>query len=164
VVLTWYASVSGGADYVRQLVAEGDLLMRLVRPMDDASVPWLGMIVGIPVLGLFFWGNNQQLVQRVLTAKSVDEGRKGVLFVGLLTIITLGVIIIPGVMAKELFPGLERPDMVYPNMIINLLPNALIGFLLAAMVAGSDLFLERVAQFSSDLVYDGFLLEVVPGE
>lgn len=135
VVLTWYASVSGGADYVRQLVAEGDLLMRLVRPMDDASVPWLGMIVGIPILGLFFWGNNQQLVQRVLTAKSVDEGRKGVLFVGLLTIITLGVIIIPGVMAKELFPGLERPDMVYPNMIINLLPNALIGFLLAAMVA-----------------------------
>lgn len=134
-VLTWYASASGGAAYIKELYFEGDLLMSLVRPMSDASVPWLGMIVGIPVLGLFFWGNNQQLVQRVLTARSVDEGRKGVLLVGALTLITLGVIIIPGLMAKSLYPDLPRPDMVYPNMIIHLLPNAVVGFLLAAMVA-----------------------------
>ena len=135
IVLTYYASVNGGADYVRELISSGDLMMKLVRPSDDPSVPWLGMIVGIPVLGLFFWGNNQQLVQRVLTAKSVDEGRKGVLLVGFLTVITLFIIIIPGVMSVKLFPGLPKPDMVYPNMIMKLLPNALIGFMMAAMVA-----------------------------
>lgn len=134
-VLTYFATVNGGAAYVSQLLADGDYLMQLVRPIDDTSVPWLGMIVGIPVLGLFFWGNNQQLVQRVLTAKSVDEGRKGVLLVGLLTVLTLFVIIIPGIMSIKLFPGLEKPDMVYPNMILQLLPNALIGFMMAAMVA-----------------------------
>lgn len=135
VVLTYYAAVNGGADYIKSLMSDGDTLMKLIRPMDDTSVPWLGMIVGIPVLGLFFWGNNQQLVQRVLTAKSVDEGRKGVLLVGLLTVLTLFLIIIPGVMSIKMFPNLERPDMVYPNMILNLLPNALIGFMIAAMVA-----------------------------
>ncbi len=135
VVLTIYATINGGAEYVRELILNGDLMMKLVRPADDPSVPWLGMIVGIPILGLFFWGNNQQLVQRVLTAKSVDEGRKGVLLVGFLTVITLFVIIIPGVMAVKLFPGLPKPDMVYPNMVLKLLPNALIGFMMAAMVA-----------------------------
>ena len=76
IILTFYASYNGGADYVRELFLDGDVLMKLVRPNDDASVPWLGMVLGIPILGLFFWGNNQQLVQSVLTAKSIDEGRK----------------------------------------------------------------------------------------
>ena len=135
IVLTFYAAYSGGADYVRELLMEGDVLMKLVRPMEDSSVPWLGAIVGIPILGLFFWGNNQQLVQRVLTAKSIDEGRKGVLMVGFLTVLTLFVIIIPGIMAIKLFPDLPKPDMVYPNLIMELLPNVLIGFMMAAMVA-----------------------------
>jgi solute:Na+ symporter, SSS family len=135
IVLTVFATVNGGAEYVRGLLVEGDVLMKLVRSNDDTSVPWLGMIVGIPVLGMFFWGNNQQLVQRVLTAKSIDEGRKGVLLVGFLTILTLFVIIIPGVMAIKLFPDLPKADMVYPNLIMELLPNVLIGFMIAAMVA-----------------------------
>jgi len=135
VVLTLYATYNGGAEYVKELLAEGDVLMKLVRPNDDSSVPWLGMIVGIPILGMFFWGNNQQLVQRVLTAKSIDEGRKGVLLVGFLTMLTLFLIIIPGVMAIKLFPDLPKPDMVYPNLIMELLPNVLIGFMMAAMVA-----------------------------
>lgn len=135
IVLTIFATINGGAEYVRGLMAEGDVLMKLVRSNDDPSVPWLGMIVGIPVLGMFFWGNNQQLVQRVLTAKSIDEGRKGVLLVGFLTILTLFVIIIPGVMAIKLFPDLPKADMVYPNLIMELLPNVLIGFMIAAMVA-----------------------------
>ena len=135
IVLTFYATYNGGAEYIRGLIAEGDILMKLVRPMDDTSVPWLGMIVGIPILGLFFWGNNQQLVQRVLTAKSIDEGRKGVLMVGFLTMLTLFVIIIPGVMALDFFPSLPKPDMVYPTLIMELMPNVLIGFMMAAMVA-----------------------------
>lgn len=135
VVLTAYATFNGGAEYVKSLLADGDVLMKLVRSNDDPSVPWLGMIVGIPVLGMFFWGNNQQLVQRVLTAKSIDEGRKGVLLVGFLTILTLFLIIIPGVMAIKLFPDLPKADMVYPNLIMELLPNVLIGFMIAAMVA-----------------------------
>jgi SSS family solute:Na+ symporter len=135
IVLTFYASYNGGAEYVKELFLEGDILMKLVRPSDDPSVPWLGMILGIPILGLFFWGNNQQLVQRVLTAKSIDEGRKGVLLVGFLTVLTLFLIIIPGVMSIKMFPGLPKPDMVYPNLIMELLPNVLIGFMMAAMVA-----------------------------
>ena len=161
IILTFYVTYSGGAAYIKELLADGDVLMKLVRPNDDESVPWLGMIVGIPILGLFFWGNNQQLVQRVLTAKSIDEGRKGVLLVGFLTMLTLFLIIIPGVMAIDLFPGLPKPDMVYPKLIMELLPNVLIGFMIAAMIAAltsslSGLLNSVATLFTMDF-YDKFV-------
>lgn len=161
-VLTFYATYNGGAEYVRELLADGDLLMKLVRSNDDSSVPWLGMIVGIPILGMFFWGNNQQLVQRVLTAKSIDEGRKGVLLVGFLTMLTLFVIIIPGVMAIKLFPDLPKPDMVYPTLIMELLPNVLIGFMMAAMVAALTSSLSGLLNSVATLFTMDFYSKIVP--
>lgn len=134
VVLTIIVSLKGGVDYVIENMNNG-VIMKLVRPMNDSSVPWLGMILGIPVLGFFFWGNNQQLVQRALTAKNIDEGRKGVLLVGLLTLLTFFIIILPGAMAREFFPDLEKPDMVYPSIVIKMMPVGIVGFLLAALVA-----------------------------
>lgn len=162
IVLTFYAAYNGGAQYVKELLTEGDVLMKLVRPMDDSSVPWLGAIVGIPILGLFFWGNNQQLVQRVLTAKSIDEGRKGVLLVGFLTVLTLFVIIVPGVMAIKLFPGLPKPDMVYPHLIMELLPNVLIGFMMAAMVAALTSSLSGLLNSVATLFTMDFYDKIVP--
>lgn len=161
-VLTFYAATSGGADYVRELMSNGDVLMKLVRDSDDPSVPWLGMIVGIPILGMFFWGNNQQLVQRVLTAKSLDEGRKGVLLVGFLTVLTLFLIIIPGVMAIKLFPNLPKPDMVYPNLIMELLPNVLIGFMIAAMVAALTSSLSGLLNSVATLFTMDFYIKFAP--
>lgn len=109
IVLTILCANAGGAEYLREVIANGDIVTKLVRPMDDLSVPWLGMIVGIPILGFYFWGNNQTLVQRVLAAKNVDEGRKGVLFNGFLTLLTLFFIILPGVMACGCFPDWKSP-------------------------------------------------------
>ena len=111
-------------------------MMKLVRPMNDPSVPWLGMIVGIPVLGFFFWGNNQSLVQRALAAKSIDEGRKGVA---------------PGRSPypahtlcnnhsgsngkKFLFLHSRSPIWFIPVSFIKMLPVGLVGLLLAALIA-----------------------------
>ena len=134
-IITIIALQNGGAAYLKSLLLEGDMMMQLIRPLDDSSVPWLGIIVGIPILGFYFWGNNQVLVQRVLTAKSIDHGRKGVLMVGFLTVLILYVIIFPAVIGKKLLPGLEKNDMVYPKLVIELMPVGLLGMMLAAMVA-----------------------------
>ncbi|MEC3907868.1 sodium:solute symporter [Tamlana sp. 2201CG12-4] len=134
-ILTFLAMNNGGLDYLKNLLLEGDYMMKLIRPMNDSSVPWLGMIVGIPILGFYFWGNNQMLVQRVLTARSIDHGRKGVLLVGFLTVSLIFIIIFPAVIGKYLFPGLPKNDMVYPKLVIELMPTGLLGLMLAAMVA-----------------------------
>jgi SSS family solute:Na+ symporter len=128
--------------------------LKLTRPMDDPTVPWLGMIVGIPILGFYFWGNNQVMVQRVLSAKSIDQGRKGVLFVGLLYLFTLFIFILPGLIGRGInLYGVENlpsdmiagsmlkseyginTDEVYPQLIMQLLPVGLIGLILAAMLS-----------------------------
>ncbi|TKD62512.1 sodium:solute symporter [Flavobacterium sp. ASW18X] len=134
-ILTFLALNNGGAAYLKEMLLEGDYMMKLIRPMDDASVPWLGMVVGIPILGFYFWGNNQVLVQRVLTAKSIDHGRKGILLVGFLTVSIIFIIIFPAVIGKHLFPDLPKNDMVYPKLVIELMPTGLLGLMLAAMVA-----------------------------
>ena len=78
VILTGACFANGGFDYLASLFESGDMSVRLIRPLTDTATPWLGLIVGMPVLGIYFWANNQTLVQRVLSARSVDEGRKGV--------------------------------------------------------------------------------------
>ena len=150
ILLTFYCFQQGG-DYFYQLFASGDISVKLIRPLTDTATPWLGLIVGMPVLGIYFWANNQTLVQRVLSSKSVDEGRKGVLFTGFLTMLTLFIIAIPGVIARHLFPGLEKPDMVYPNMVLQLIPVGLLGIMLAALLSALTSTLSAILNSTSTL-------------
>lgn len=162
IVLTVLCVQAGGAEHIMECLRNGDISMRLVRPMDDPSVPWLGFIVGIPILGFYFWGNNQTLVQRVLSAKSVDEGRKGVLFTGFLTLTTLAFIILPGIMAVKLFPGLEKPDMVYPSLILNMMPTGLLGLMIAVMLAALTSTLSAILNSAATLFTMDFYMKMRP--
>lgn len=144
----------GGWEQLVERFSDG-VWLKLTRPIDDPTVPWLGMIVGIPILGFYFWANNQVMVQRVLSAKSIDHGRKGVLFVGFLYLFTLFIFILPGLIGRginlfgieggipaEIIPGGElksnfgvNTDQVYPRLVTSLLPVGLIGLILAAMIS-----------------------------
>ena len=149
-LLTWFCFREGG-DYFYDLYANSDILTRLIRPMDDVATPWLGLIVGMPVLGIYFWANNQTMVQKVLSAKSVDEGRKGLMLNGFLTLSTLFIIAIPGLIARGLFPGLERPDMVYPAMVMNLIPTGVMAIILAALLSALISTLSAILNSTSTL-------------
>jgi SSS family solute:Na+ symporter len=162
VILTFFCFQKGGAYFV-DLYQNGDLLTKLIRPMDDLATPWLGLIVGMPVLGIYFWANNQTMVQRVLSAKSVDEGRKGLIFNGFLTLTTLFIIAIPGLIARGLFPGLPSPDMVYPTMVINLLPVGLLGIILAALLSALMSALSAILNSTSTLFTMDFYAQIRPG-
>ena len=128
VILTAVCFASGGLEYVAGLIQDGDIAVKLIRPINDSATPWLGLFIGMPISGMYFWANNQTLVQRVLRAKNVNEGRKGVMFCGFLTVLTLFIIIFPGVIARTFFPDIENPDMVYPTMVMKLLPTGLLGY------------------------------------
>jgi SSS family solute:Na+ symporter len=56
----------------------------LVRPAEDEFMPWYGLLTGVPLLGFYFWANNQFMVQRVLGARDLNHGRWGALVAGLL--------------------------------------------------------------------------------
>lgn len=96
VLLAIYVTVSGGFDYLKELFISGDYMVKLIRPLDDSSTPWLALIIGMPITGLYFWANNQTLVQRVLSAKNLNEGRKGVMLNGGITLTTLFLLLCRG--------------------------------------------------------------------
>ena len=127
------------------------------------ATPWLGLIVGMPVSGIYFWANNQTLVQRVLSAKNVDEGRKGVMFAGFLTLLTLFIIVFPGVIARKLFPGIETPDMIYPTLVLKLLPTGLLGIMLSALLAALTSTLSAILNSTSTLFTMDFYAQARPG-
>jgi len=150
VLLTYFCFQQGG-DYFYDLFRNDDILVKLIRPLSDNATPWLGLIVGMPILGIYFWANNQTLVQRVLSSKTIDEGRKGVIFTGFLTMSTLFIIAIPGLIARDLFPGLEKPDMVYPNMVMQLMPVGLLGVMLAALLSALTSTISAILNSTSTL-------------
>ena len=160
VILTGACFANGGFDYLASLFESGDMSVKLIRPLTDTATPWLGLIVGMPVLGIYFWANNQTLVQRVLSARSVDEGRKGVMFAGALTLATLFIIVFPGVIARYLFPGIEKPDMIYPTMVLRLLPTGLLGIMLSALLAALTSTLSAILNSTSTLFTMDFYAKI----
>lgn len=151
VILTAILFASGGSEYIAGLIRDGDVSMKLIRPLSDTSTPWLGLIVGMPVLGIYFWANNQTLVQRVLSSKDVNQGRLGVMLAGFLTLATLIIFNFPGVMARHFFPGIGNPDMVYPTLVTKFLPTGLVGLMLSAMLAALTSTLSAILNSTSTL-------------
>ncbi len=126
-------AAAGGWD--RVMAAVDPAKLSLIRPLDDPTLPWLGLLTGVPLLGFYFWCTNQFMVQRVLTAKDENHGRWGSLFAGLLKLPVLFLMVLPGTAAILLYPGLESPDMVYPTLLLNLLPAGLAGIAVAGFMA-----------------------------
>lgn len=124
---------AGGWDAVMAAVDPAKL--SLIRPLDDPGVPWLGLVLGVPLLGFYFWCTNQFMVQRVLSAKDERHGRWGALFAGLLKLPVLYVMVLPGTAAILLYPQLDKPDLVYPTLIFDLLPAGLVGIVIAGFFA-----------------------------
>ena len=160
IILTVACFAHGGGEYLSSLFASSDLSVKLIRPLDDPATPWLGLIVGMPVSGIYFWANNQTLVQRVLSAMNLDEGRKGVMLTGFLTLLTLFIIVFPGVIARNLFPGMEKPDMIYPTMVMKLLPTGLLGIMLSALLAALTSTISAILNSTSTLFTMDFYAQI----
>jgi SSS family solute:Na+ symporter len=106
----------------------------MIKPMSDPAFPWTGIFFGAPILGIWYWCTDQVIVQRVLGAKSEDDARGGALFCGLLKILPVFVLVLPGLIARALYPDI-RGDEAYPTLVLRLLPQGVIGVMVAALMA-----------------------------
>jgi solute:Na+ symporter, SSS family len=124
----------------------------LIRPIHDPGVPWPGLLVGIPLLGFYYWCTNQSIVQRMLSAKNIEHARWGALFAGLLKLPILFLIVLPGTCALVLFPHLPRADMVYPNLILRVLPAGFIGLVVSGFIAATMVSISSMLNSASTLI------------
>ena len=131
--------------------------LSLMLPLDDPNLPWLGTLVGVPLLGFYFWCTNQFIVQRVLGARSISHARWGVLFAGFLKLTVLYIMVLPGVMAGVFLPQLDNADAVFPMLVTTLLPVGLVGLVMAGLLAAIMSSIDSTLNSASALLTMDFL-------
>ncbi len=122
---------AGGWSAVAATSADWHMFM----PANDPDFPWTMYLGGVVCISVFYCAANQFIVQRTLAAKNEWHARMGVVFADYLKFLMPLVIIVPGLLAPKLFPRLERPDLVFPTLVENLLPPGLVGLVMAALIA-----------------------------
>ncbi|ESQ89388.1 hypothetical protein ABAC460_12825 [Asticcacaulis sp. AC460] len=160
--LAWcvFAALGGPGEALARLEPER---LKLIMGPDDATMPWIGLVTGIPLIGFYYWCANQSMVQRMLAAKSLDHGRWGSLMGGAMKLTTLFLVILPGAAAVLLFPDLDNPDQVFPKMVFGLLPQGLVGIVLAACLISILSSLASVYNATSTLLTMDFIRRLRPG-
>lgn len=97
------------------------------KPTDP--VPFYTIFTGMMLVQLFYWGTNQQIIQRALGAKNLKEGQKGILLASFIKILGPIIVVLPGLIAFYIFKGdLASADDAYPMLVKEVLPEAWVGF------------------------------------
>lgn len=82
---------------------DGQEMLSVLRPHGDKSgLPWYAVLLGYPVIGIWYWCADQTIVQRVLGAKDENHARTGPLFAGFIKILPVFLFVLPGLMAFAL--------------------------------------------------------------
>jgi SSS family solute:Na+ symporter len=161
-VLTFTAfSKAGGWDAVMNAAPEGHL--SLIRPLNDPSVPWPTLFISLPLLGFYYWGLSQAMVQRTLSARDMNNGRWGNLLAGGLNFVIFFLMVLPGVAGRVLFPGLEKGDQIYPKLVFELLPSGLKGLVLIGFIAAMTSVLTSILNSAQTLVTMDIITKLRPG-
>lgn len=111
-------------------------------------IPWPILFTGMFVNNLFYWATNQSIIQRSLGAKDLAESQKGAIWAGFFKCLDVMVIVLPGVIAYQLFADPNLPaemqildasvgvsaDQAYPTLLLTVIPQPIMGFLAAVMM------------------------------
>lgn len=107
----------------------------ILLPSNDADFPWTMYLGGTLCISVFYCATNQFIVQRALAAKNEWHARMGVVFGDYLKFLIPLMITIPALVAPKLFPNLAKPDLLFPTLVVHLLPAGLIGLVMAGLIA-----------------------------
>ena len=92
--------------------------VHMVRDIKDKEIPWTALIIGLWIPNFFYWGLNQYITQRTLGSKSLAEGQRGIVFAAFLKLIIPFIVVVPGILAYNLFQGELKHDAVNRNALI----------------------------------------------
>lgn len=128
---------AGGWSEVKASLPPG--YMNMWRPNSDPDYPWLPLVITSSIVGMWYWCTDQYIVQRVLAAKNIQQGRRGTIFGGLLKLLPVFLFLIPGVIALALKNQgkleWDTPDGAFASLLMNKMPAGLRGLVAAGLLA-----------------------------
>ena len=138
--------------------SDGAGKMHLYRPMNDPNLPWTGMMSGLLVLHFYYWGTNQFIVQRALSARSDREARLGIIAAGFFKLLIPFFAIGTGIAAFYLFQkrGMAvAQDAVFTTLLTELVAPigwGLLGLVAAGMIGAILSSLDSMMNSSATIV------------
>ncbi|MEZ5038647.1 MAG: sodium/solute symporter [Saprospiraceae bacterium] len=90
---------------------------------------------GMWIANLYYWGNNQYIIQRALAAKTLGEAQRGVAFAAFLKIFMPIIVVLPGIAAFILNADISKADEAFPWVLNNYVGVGFKGLTFAALVA-----------------------------
>jgi SSS family solute:Na+ symporter len=97
------AVIPEGAGVLEKFNALNADKMHMILPKSDQNIPWTALIIGLWIPNFYYWGLNQYITQRILGSASLREGQKGLVFAAALKLLIPFIIVIPGVIAFNLY-------------------------------------------------------------
>jgi solute:Na+ symporter, SSS family len=151
----------GGWSGLHDKLAPG--MFSMVKPATDPDYPWPGMFFAVFLAGSFYWSMDQVLVQRAFAARDLDEGRKGAILCGFLKLTTPFLLVLPGLIARAMYPNLARPDQAYGALLLHIMPAGLLGLTISGIGAALMGHISATYNSVSTLVTRDFYLRWRPG-
>jgi SSS family solute:Na+ symporter len=136
------------------MLHSADAIKRLSPDGANSGLTWYACLLGYPVLGIWYWCTDQTHVQRVLSAKTLNDAEKGPLFAGLLKLLPVFILILPGVIGYVLFRDTigTNSNQTFPVLIEKLLPTGLRGIMAAALLSALMSVMAAALNSSATLV------------
>jgi len=136
VLAIWHPNVGGLAGLLEKQPEKFHVFFEASHP----ELPWSGVLSGLMVLHLYYWGTNQFIVQRTLGARSDWDARMGTIAAGFFKLLIPFLCIVPGMAAGYILaidPATES-DTAFAGLTRELLPAGygLVGVVMAGLVAG----------------------------
>jgi SSS family solute:Na+ symporter len=136
VLAIWHPNVGGLSGLLEKQPEKFHVFFEASHP----ELPWSGVLSGLMVLHLYYWGTNQFIVQRTLGARSDWDARMGTVAAGFFKLLIPFLCIVPGMAAGYILaidPATES-DTAFAGLTRALLPAGygLVGLVMAGLVAG----------------------------
>ena len=110
--------------------------LNMVHGPESANLPFISIVLGLPVIAIYYFGSDQTIVQKVLGARSRRDAQLGPVFTGFLKILPVFMMVVPGIIAYVLFGDrITDANDALPTLIREILPAGIKGLLAAALIA-----------------------------
>ena len=141
-ILVTFLAVAALPEHGVSTMAEFEARLRpqqlsMVWTDNSVGLAWYSVLLGYPVLGIWYWCTDQTIVQRVLAARSEHDAQIGPLFAGFIKVLPVFILVMPGVVGYVLY-GEEigqNANQVLPVLIQELVPTGLRGLISAGLLA-----------------------------
>ncbi len=118
-------------------------------------------VLAIWLLGIQWACLDQGLLQRAFSAENTKAVAKGLVLSGIITTPFAFLWVIPGLASSILNPALANPEFAVPTLIVQLVPNIILGLLVCGLLASQmstiDSNLAAAATLFTNDIYERFL-------